>query len=254
MAKVVLDAGHGGFDNGASFGDRREKDDNLKLTLAVGKILKDKGIEVAYTRSTDVYDSPNQKVRIANKEGGDLFVSFHRNSSPTPNTYSGVETLIFSEGGLKEDAANNIANELATVGFDNLGVDIRTNLAVLRGTQTPAVLAEVGFINSDEDNQLFDGRFNDMANAIATGILKTFDLQTASYNDYRYRVQVGLFRNYNNAVNSLSRLIDEGYPAEIVDKGEYYALHVGDFDYLDDAVELEKALRSSRYDTMVIAI
>lgn len=53
--KIVLDAGHGGEDPGAVYKDRKEKDDNLKLALAVGRILEDNGVDVVYTRTTDVY-------------------------------------------------------------------------------------------------------------------------------------------------------------------------------------------------------
>ena len=52
---IMLDAGHGGQDPGAVYKGRQEKDDNLKLALAVGKILEDNGINVSYTRTTDVY-------------------------------------------------------------------------------------------------------------------------------------------------------------------------------------------------------
>ena len=116
MPKVILDAGHGGFDNGAVFQGRKEKDDNLNLALAVGEILGRSGVDVAYTRTTDVYNSPVEKARIANEEGGDVLVSLHRNSSPIPNTYSGVQTLLYDEGGMKQDMAEEINEELAEVG------------------------------------------------------------------------------------------------------------------------------------------
>ena len=64
--KIVLDAGHGGEDPGAVAMDRQEKDDNLRLTLAVGEILKENGMDVVYTRTTDVYQTPFQKAQIAN--------------------------------------------------------------------------------------------------------------------------------------------------------------------------------------------
>ena len=51
---IILDAGHGGFDNGASYMGRAEKDDVLRLTLAVGAKLKEAGYNVYYTRTTDV--------------------------------------------------------------------------------------------------------------------------------------------------------------------------------------------------------
>ena len=67
MPKIILDAGHGGYDNGAVYNGRKEKDDNLSLTLAVGEILSDSGVEVGYTRVDDVYQSPVDKARIANQ-------------------------------------------------------------------------------------------------------------------------------------------------------------------------------------------
>lgn len=173
--KVILDAGHGGYDNGARYGNRAEKDDALQLALAVGEILRNNGIQVAYTRTEDVYQSPVEKARIANEMGGDLFVSIHRNSGEIPNNYSGIETLIYNYGGLKEEAARNINEELAELGFRDIGVTERKNLAVLRRTNMPAVLVEAGFINSDYDNAIFDSRFYEVANAIAEGILDTFE-------------------------------------------------------------------------------
>lgn len=74
--KIVLDAGHGGEDPGAVYKDRKEKDDNLKLALAVGRILEDNGVDVVYTRTTDVYQTPFEKARIANETGADYFFLF----------------------------------------------------------------------------------------------------------------------------------------------------------------------------------
>ena len=55
MALVVLDAGHGGENPGAIYMGRQEKDDTLALTLAIGRILEANGVEVYYTRDTDVF-------------------------------------------------------------------------------------------------------------------------------------------------------------------------------------------------------
>ena len=54
--KVILDAGHGGDEPGAIYNGRKEKDDTLRLTLAVGRILEENGVSTLYTRTTDVYD------------------------------------------------------------------------------------------------------------------------------------------------------------------------------------------------------
>lgn len=173
--RIILDAGHGGRDSGAIFGDRIEKEDNLAMTLEVGRILEEQGFDVVYTREEDIYQAPFRKATIANELGGDLFVSIHRNSSGTPNQYQGVETLVYSEEGIPEEVAENINDELEEIGYINLGVEERPRLIVLNSTQMPAVLVEVGFINSDADNQLFDTMFEETARAIADGIAESFE-------------------------------------------------------------------------------
>ncbi len=170
MALVVIDAGHGGANPGG--GLLEEKDDVLALSMEVGNILERNGVDVYYTRTSDVYESPAQKTEEANAVRGDYFVSIHRNSSPYPNQYTGVESLVYNRYGAAR-LAENINARLEELGFANQGVNERKDLVVLSGSQMPAVLTEVGFINSDSDNRLFDERFNDIAKAIADGILAT---------------------------------------------------------------------------------
>lgn len=173
MPLVAIDAGHGGNNPGAVYRGRQEKDDTLKLSLAVGGILEQNGINVYYTRTEDVYESPVQKAMEGNAVGADYFVSIHRNSSTYPNQYTGVDTLVYSRYGEAARLAENINTRLEQVGFVNQGVNQRPELAVLRRTQMPTVLVEVGFLNTDADNSLFDQRFDDIAQAIADGILET---------------------------------------------------------------------------------
>ena len=171
MATIVLDAGHGGSDFGATYLGRMEKDDNLRLTMAVGDILQKAGQNVIYTRTGDVYETPSQKAQEANAANADYFVSIHRNSSPYDNQYTGIESLVYDKYGTAAKMAENINRQLEKIGFVNHGVNERPNLAVLRHTNMPAVLVEVGFINTDRDNMLFDSRFQEIAQAIADGIL-----------------------------------------------------------------------------------
>ena len=117
--RVVIDAGHGGYDAGASYQGRKEKDDKLKNC-----------IDVRYTRTDDVYDSPYEKAVFANNSGADLFVSIHRNAYLTPNTSRGIETLVYNDEGIKAKLARNINSNLAKLGFDNRGVIERPNLVV----------------------------------------------------------------------------------------------------------------------------
>ena len=160
---IMLDAGHGGQDPGAVYKGRQEKNDNLKLALAVGEILKNKGIDISYTRTGDVYQTPFEKAQLANQAGVDYFISFHRNSSPKENQYNGAEVLIYDKSGIKYQMAENILGALGEVGFREIGVKERPGLVVLRRTRMPALLIETGFINSEEDNKLFDNKFSDIA-------------------------------------------------------------------------------------------
>jgi len=181
--KVAIDAGHGGSDNGAVFGGRKEKDDTLKLANAVGKELEKSGVDVYYIRTTDEYETPFKKATDANNSGADYFLSIHRNSSDTPGQYTGVQSLVYDDSGIKAKMARNINSELEKVGFKNLGIDERPNLVVLKRTKMPAVLAEVGFLNNKNDNELFDNNLDAIARAIADGVLMTINpkSQTTSY-------------------------------------------------------------------------
>ena len=329
--RIALDAGHGGSDPGAVYKGRQEKDDTLDLTLAVGDILKKNGIDVYYTRTTDEYETPFKKATDANNSGADLFVSIHRNSSENPNQYSGVETLVYSDTGLKAEVARNINNQLEDAGFKNLGVDERKNLVVLKRTKMPAVLVEAGFINNDKDNYLFDEEFDSIAQAIADGILESipsgrpgnttsnksnrtdnnnnsnnnsnnnnssnsqmnnsgrtasapidstamvnsippdnevFSVPVSSSNimpqcpcdnnDYDtenealYRVQVGAYRNKDNADRILNTLLIDGFPAFIIYEDGYYKVQVGAYRILLNAIKMEQRLRRFRYSTYIV--
>ncbi len=280
--KIAVDAGHGGSDYGATYNGRAEKDDNLKLALAVGDILEKNGIDVVYTRTTDEYETPFKKATDANDAKADYFVSIHRNSSPTPNQYTGVETLVYNNSGIKSQMAANINSELEKAGFKNLGITERPNLVVLKRTKMPAVLVEASFINNDKDNETFDKNFNQIANGIADGILKTLGIKPKTNNttaqaasgevpsvksdsakpscncdddlspEPLYRVQVGAYRNKNNADRMLNSLLIEGFPAFIIYENDYYKVQVGAFRQLSNAIKMEQKLRKFRYNTYIV--
>lgn len=269
---IALDAGHGGSDPGAVYNGRNEKDDNLNLAVAVGDILKDNGVDIIYTRDNDIYETPFKKATDANEAGADYFVSFHRNSSEIPNMATGSQVLIYSKGGKKEQLANNIQNNLTNLGFKDLGVVERPNLVVLKRTKMPAALIETGFINNEEDNELFDEEFNNIANAIADGILESINLsrnivvssdpyeglyETESMEksncscDRMYRVQVGAFRSKESAERLLNPLLDKDFPAFIIYQDGLYKVQVGAYKELDNAVAMERKLRHYNYNTYI---
>ena len=223
----------------------------MRLTLAIGEILQNNGVDVEYTRTTDVYTSPYERAMKANNAGVDFFISIHRNSFPTDNEVFGVESLVYDLSGIKYQMAQDINDQLEAIGFVNLGVKARPNLVVLRRTRMPAVLVEVGFIDSNVDNRLFDDNFDDIAQAIASGILDTLESVGVIQNDY-YRVQVGAFRNRRYAERLLNELLEQDFPAFIDDSGPYLRVQVGGFNNLNEAAEMERRLKRAGYPTVIV--
>lgn len=260
MAKVILDAGHGGYDRGASFDGRLEKDDTLNLVLAVGGLLEEAGVEVAYTRTEDIYQSPAEKAAIGNESGADYFISIHRNASPEPNTYSGVQTLVFREGGIPSLFSENINRELEKVGFANLGTSVRPNLAVLRRTRMPAALVEAGFLNTEQDNTLFDLKFPEIAQAIANGILQTIEEvegetpELEQMEKEQYAVETGVFMHYANAKKLAENMQEDGFDCYIDSAGNCYMVRHGRFQEYEEAKKEESTLYELGYEARVVCI
>ena len=247
----MIDAGHGGEDPGAVFEGRREKDDALRLALAVGEILEDNGVDVMYTRVTDVYDTPQEKAEIANRSEADYLVSIHRNAMPVPGTASGIMSLVYENGGTVGRLGANINRELAQTGFADLGVVERPGLIILRRSGMPAVLVEAGFIDNPEDNALFDRQFQEMAEAIASGILESIREENEVRPEY-YQVQVGAYRERAMAEEIARELSEQGYPAFYVSQDGYYKVRVGAFLNLDNAARMEMRLRQEGWPVMMV--
>ncbi|CAM3621180.1 N-acetylmuramoyl-L-alanine amidase family protein [Flavobacterium saliperosum] len=101
--RVVLDAGHGGNDFGATYHGYVEKNNALNVVLKVGRILEnDPGTQVIYTRKTDVFIPLDERADIANKSKADIFVSIHCNANKN-QAASGTETYVM---GVTRNASN----------------------------------------------------------------------------------------------------------------------------------------------------
>lgn len=93
--KVVLDAGHGGGDEGTAHNGYKEKNIVLNVVLKIGKILeKEPGFDVVYTRKTDVFIELRERANIANRADADLFVSIHCNGVNNAEAAYGTETFV----------------------------------------------------------------------------------------------------------------------------------------------------------------
>lgn len=167
----MLDAGHGGSDSGAVYNGRLEKNDNLRITLAVGERLARSGERVLYTRTDDSTVDLTYRSTMANSAGATYFVSFHRNSASTVGR--GVEVYYYTGLSAQSTAARMAApvqDALVACGFHNRGVK-QANFSVLRRTSMPAILVELAFINNEAENAKLDPEFDRIADAIASALL-----------------------------------------------------------------------------------
>jgi len=181
---VVIDPGHGGEDLGAYNGILYEKDINLDISLKLGKLLEDMGIEVVYTRKTDVFVDLDPRVDLANKLEATLFISVHSNSMPDNSEYRGTETLYCPSLNPKYSKMDGrklaiiVQKELVkTLGTVDNGIIERPNLAVLRKTMMPAVIAEIAYISNPSDRaKLSDDAFRKKsAQALANAVINALD-------------------------------------------------------------------------------
>lgn len=167
----MLDAGHGGSDSGAVYNGRLEKNDNLRITLAVGERLARSGERVLYTRTDDSTVDLTYRSTMANSAGATYFVSFHRNSASTVGR--GVEVYYYTGLSAQSTAARMAApvqDALVACGFHNRGVK-QAKFSVLRRTSMPAILVELAFINNEAENAKLDSEFYRIADAIASALL-----------------------------------------------------------------------------------
>ena len=162
-----------------------------------------------------------------------------------------MKAYLTTSGGLKNDIADAILERLSQVGFANLGVHPLSHDPMLKRVQMPAAIVEVGFINTDRDNELFDQKFDEIAAAIANGVDAVLDLREAK-SPYTYRVQVGGFSNEQNAQRLAFQLMQDGYQPIILLRDPLYLVQVGEIYSLDEAVTLEQFLRVLGYNTFIV--
>ncbi|MBI6873125.1 N-acetylmuramoyl-L-alanine amidase [Clostridium aciditolerans] len=180
---VCIDPGHGiGKDTGATgISGLQEDDVTLSVGLKVGKILEDRGVKVVYTRTEDqrsvpmsVTESLQKRCDISNNANAKYFVSIHCNSFEVDSA-NGTETLRNESNSESERLATAIQkNIISGVGTYNRGLKDGNWLYVVKNTNSPAVLTELGFLTNPNDAEKLasDSYRQKYAEAIANGILE----------------------------------------------------------------------------------
>ena len=192
---VYLDAGHGGYDPGASYFGISEKSLTLAIQSRVKAKLEAEGYQVVTTRTSDTYVDLTDRSHAANASESDIFVSIHINASGS-SAAQGIETYYYqpyaeypsrinatyhanpTRLSMSDTLANAIQSSLINAtGAQNQGVK-RQTFAVLRETTAPAVLLELGFLsNPQEAARLNTSAYQEtLANAIVAGIKRYYSI------------------------------------------------------------------------------
>ena len=152
MAKVFLSAGHGGADPGAVGYGMKEKDINLQVMLSCQHELNRHGVAVIASRTKDENDPVTQEVREANASGANVAVSFHTNAGGG----DGSETFYWQGDANGLRLAQLCEKYTKELGQNSRGVKPGNHLWFVKATKMTAVLCEIGFIDNDKDNDIFD--------------------------------------------------------------------------------------------------
>ncbi len=178
--KIYIDQGHNprNPNAGAEGNGYREQDLVYNIGVLLSEILQGYGYEARLSRpdgdiilGTSNATSLAARVNGANAWGADYFISLHTNASVNPMA-SGSEAYVYSLNSSSFPLAESILEQLnLTTGLRNRGVQSRPGLYVLRKTQMPAVLVELGFITSPVDSSLMANYPSRFAQGVADGIV-----------------------------------------------------------------------------------
>ena len=174
--KVYLGIGHGGSDPGAVANGIKEKDANLVIGKAAAAELERHGVEVMLSRTTDITEGTNAKVKECNKFAPDLAGDIHNNAGGG----DGAEVYHSINGGTGKSLANNILTEVKAIGQNSRGAKTKKNSSgkdyfnFIRSTNCPAVIVECAFLDNKNDVQIIDTTAEQkaMGVAIAKGFLR----------------------------------------------------------------------------------
>lgn len=182
MPKIYIDQGHNPVNPnaGAEGNGVREQDITYRIGQELAALLRRSGnYEVRLSRptpNTQLGTSNTSSLRArtndANSWGADYFISLHTNASDNSSA-SGVEAFAYARGtrafALGEDIVNNLAE---ATGLRNRGIKLRPGLYVLKQTNMPAVLVEMGFITNPRDAALMSNNPELFARGIYNGIVE----------------------------------------------------------------------------------
>lgn len=223
MASVYLDYGHGGADPGAVNGNYKEAEQVLLIGELVTKELQRHDVTVIHSRRNNTTMSLKARTDKANRAKADILVSLHNNSFSNKSA-NGVET--FSYPGSRNGATLSrvIQEELVVLGLFKTNRGTKTaNFHMLRESRMPGALTELGFISNADDLKVILNNKNELATAVAKGILRYLGISYKQVTpkpsnpdkELFYRVVTGSFNNRKNAEERIELLKKAGFDSFI---------------------------------------
>ena len=228
MSKIFLDYGHGGKDPGAVNGKYKEAQQVLEIGEIATKILERHNIKVVHSRRSDVHVELRDRTNKANREKADILVSLHTNSFSNASA-NGVETFSFPGSSNGATLSRVIQEELVVLGLFKTNRGTKTaNFHMLRESRMPGALTELGFISNADDLKVILNNKNELATAVAKGILRYLGISYKSVvakpatpkpsngdRELFYRVVTGSFNNRDHAEKRIAELKKAGFDSFI---------------------------------------
>lgn len=179
---VVIDAGHGGRAPGATKQGVNEKDIDLAIALELKEILEenDQNIGFYFTRTDDSNPTFDQRVQLANKSNANLFISIHNNSTASGRMSSihGTQVMYDESSEASKQFAQICLEEVTEeIGSKNKGLVKGDSIYIIRTSEVPVALIEVGFMTNEEELALLRSKEyqKQTAQGIYDAILRAFD-------------------------------------------------------------------------------
>lgn len=257
MAKVFLNAGHGGSDPGAVAYGMKEKDINLTTMLACNEELVRHGVITIMSRTTDVDETSGEIISEANASGADLAVSFHANAGGGDGfegyyyagNADGKRLVLLCEKYVKEIGQNSRGAKTA-------------NLFFTRETNMTAVLLESFFVDHDIDNNIGDTVAEQKAFGVAyakaileylgiTYKAKTQATTPAASTKKLYRVQTGAYSVKENADKQFAKVKAAGFAAYMVKVNNLYKIQVGAYSVKENADKQLAKVKAAGFDAFI---
>lgn len=142
---IVIDAGHGGDDMGATYNEASEKQIVLGVASKIKNLNKSEDYEIILTRDSDQYAGLSDRTAMINKLNPEMVISLHINRTPGSETDKKGHEIFTQNSDASKALAEKISKKLGSCKIEE------KNLHILRESKSPAVLVELGFINNKED-------------------------------------------------------------------------------------------------------